>query len=506
MVLVEGAGGDGVTLDTSVAVPNANAGPAEQVAAAILGTRESVLEGAHRLGSVGVAWTDHGDGARLREVLQANGIHDVVMVSELHAASALAQAVGRRTGCTRIALFLLERDDVTLAVVRTVDGAVVAVHSRALHTADAVEELREMVAGLERTAEPPDAVFLMGAGRDMATLASSIAEATALPVHGPDDADLALARGAALAAATRPRFEAATVGVVAQSAGPTSGGFSAATVAGVTQLAAAGYLAPLGYSAVVPDGDDEEIEADDVPGAQAPAEAADKPFLLVGSMLATIFVVGVAALLISLVRISPAVEQRPEPGEPRTPPAPAAAQISTPAQPSIETIEAPRPVVQEAPRTVYVPAPVRQAPAPVVLPAPAPAAPVPAVAPEPVVVPEQIPAVPAPVVPPIVFAPIIPLLPPLLQPSIQVPVPVAPRAPVSSAPSAPTTAPAPSVTSAPASTATAAAPLPSSAAAVPSADAPAPDAGQRPRRGGSGSDSGPGSQGPLWPLWPTFGR
>ncbi|HPZ94407.1 MAG TPA: hypothetical protein PK871_05760, partial [Mycobacterium sp.] len=273
MVLVEGADGGGVTLDSNVVdVPIGDAGhsgAAEQVVAAILGTRESVDEGAHRLAAIGVAWTDHADGRRLRQALRADDISDVVMVSELHAASALAQAVGRTIGYERTALLFVEASDpdpagavarrltVTMAVVRTVDGAVVAVQTRASNADDIAADLQDVVAALELAAEPPQAVFLIGAGLDVAALSARIAEGTPLPVHAPDDADLALARGAALAAAGTPRFEAETVAVAAGSAGSTGRfGSAADTVAGATQMAPAGYMAPLGYSAVIDDDDD----------------------------------------------------------------------------------------------------------------------------------------------------------------------------------------------------------------------------------------------------------
>ena len=54
-----------------------------------------------------------------------------------------------------------------------------------------------------------------------------------LPVHAPADGDLALARGAALAAASTPRYEASTVGMMS----------SGDTAADITQMAAAGYMA-----------------------------------------------------------------------------------------------------------------------------------------------------------------------------------------------------------------------------------------------------------------------
>lgn len=517
MVLVEGDNGDGVTVDTSVF-----RGPDDVIAqalGAIEGTRDSAADGGHRLASIGVAWTDHAQAARLRDALRANGIDDVVMVSELHAAGALAQAIGATTGAQRTALLFLEQDIATLAVVRTSDGAVVGVRSHSLHTTDAVAELQAMVAACEGTQEPPEAVFVVGSGVDVAAVAAQISELTALPVHAPGDADFALARGAALAAAGTPRYEAATVGI-APADDLTA---SDLTAAGITQL---GYLGPLGYSAVPDDDDDDDARpADDgderYSDPVSARDAADqKPFLLVGSALASIFVVGVVSLVISLaVSIRPTAEQRPDTGGDAPVPALRAPSLAP------ETIEAPVPVVQQAPRTVIVQrpdAPVVQRPdAPVIAVAPpAPAAlPTPAAVPAiPAAPPAVIPApaaVPAPVIPPAMLAPILPaLLPPIFQPPVRstpwprypsttsVPAyPTYPSYPTSSPPSGiPTTTAPPSTTYAPTQ-------IPTQTPTQTEAQTPSQESGDS---GDSGAPDGSvytpptASTTPVWPPWPGF--
>ena len=546
MVLVEGENADGVSLDhnavniTPVA-ESAMSGAPQQVLDAILGTRDGAAEGGHRLTAVGVAWTDHADAAQLRQSLRRHRLEDVILVSELHAASALAQAIGQTVGCQRTALLFIENETATVAVVRTADGAVVRVTSRSLLGSDVVAELRGMVAGLDTGDEPAQAVYMMGSGVDIAMLRPDVAAATHLPVHAPADGDLALARGAALAAASTPRYEASTVGMMS----------SEDTAAGITQMAAAGYMAPLGYSAV-PDEDDADLLAYETPEIEVPAEAPDrKPFLLVGSAVSAIFVAGVAALAISLaVVIRPTGDQRPEPpGTPVAPsaPAPAPAQAKAPAPPAApETIQAPVPVVQEAPRTVFV-APPAAAPAPQPAAAPAappppaaapaapppPAAPAPAPAPEPAPAPPPPPPAPAPAPAPAPSAPIVVpvpiVIPPIFQPPVrQFPVPRTPRttqpSPTYPTPSptypstppptysAPPTYTAPSQPSYPTSTPPVtmyptypANPAPASQA--PSADSGSSGSGSSGSQSGSG-DSGSGdsgssrSRGPLWPLWP----
>ncbi|HNM85485.1 MAG TPA: hypothetical protein PKI77_13280, partial [Mycobacterium sp.] len=339
IVLVEGENADGVTVDHDVfdivSDPSSATAP-EQVVAAILGTRESAAEGGHRLTATGVAWRDHDDAARLREALAAQHIDDVMLVSELHAAGALAQVAGRAVGYRRTALMFLDGDTATLAVVDTTDGAITRAESQDLHTEDATARLTSMVSALEDLPEPPQGVFVVGSGLSVSALKLQLESATSLPVIAPDEAGLALARGAALASARAPQFEAATV-----AAGHAHDGDDG-TTAGAVALA---------YSQEGPDPEDLALADEPIavqPVAVGPVNPpARKPFLLVGSAMTALFVVGVAALVISLaVSIRPTVDQRPNPAESavvatHTPP-PVAAVPPAPAAPPAppETIPA----------------------------------------------------------------------------------------------------------------------------------------------------------------------
>jgi hypothetical protein len=292
----------------------------------------------------------------------------------------------------------------------------------------------------------------VGSGVDVEALKTLVAVGTTLPVHIPEDAALALARGAALAAVNAPRYDASTVGLapndVTVGLAPHD---DTSTVAGIiTQQAAIGYMAPRGYSAM----SDEPSSADpveslaDLTEMAVDSEPDRDPFLRVGSVLLSLFVIGVFALVASLViTIRPAADQ---PADPDQSAAVSSVQPPVPAAP--ETIANPLPVVQEAPvlappRVVappaFVPAPAAelvpqaQIPAPA---APVPAAPAPVVpapvAPAPVA---PVPVAPAPVV---VVPPILPqLLPQLLPQILQPPVrsAPAPRSPVTSSAPAPST-------------------------------------------------------------------
>jgi hypothetical protein len=428
MVLVEGEKADGVTVDhdafdVNTADGSATSNAADQVVAAVLGTQESAAASGHHLKSIGVAWTHHSDAAALRDALTARGIEDVMLVSATHAASSLAQAVGRAIGYDTTALLFIEKDTATLSVVQTEDGSVVKVVSRDLHDSDAMAVFTEMAQSVESADSPPQGLFIVGSGVDAAAVKAHLENLVALPISAPDEPELALARGAALASANAPEMEASTAGLAYSQDGTTAASVYPELAGAATQLAgvatavapvgaAAAYSDALAYSDEIPEADPEPLYEDET----------RKPFLLVGSALTSIFVVGVVALVISLaVSIRPTADQRPSPGDTpvipsqvapapiheAAPPAPAPAPAAPPVAPPAETIKAPMPVVQQAPaqapRTVFVerPAPVQAAPAP----APAPAA-----------VPDPVPAAPIPT--PVPAAPVdpIPAAPPVYNP------------------------------------------------------------------------------------------
>ena len=416
LVLVEGVQGDGEivdhdTFDVAASDGSATSSAAAQVVAAVLGTLESAREGGHQLKAIGVTWSDHAAAADLRDALAAHGINDVNMVSELHAAGELAQTAGRAVGYESTALLFLDRDTATLSVVQTDDGSIVKVLSRSLHSTDAMAVLAEMAAAVEAQDAPPQGMFVVGSGVDVASVKSHLQSLVSMPVNAPEESGLALARGAAIAAAGAPAFDASTVGLAYSQDpdGVTAGNDYPGLAGADTQIRPVGAAVPF-----VADDDYPELE---------PVDEGRKPFLLVGSALTSVFVIGVVALVISLaVSIRPTADQRPDPGQAAIPSAfaapPAAAPLPevalppppapAPVAPPPETIKAPIPVVQEqkqAPRQVYVedppaaPAPAPQAP--VVIPDP-PAAPPPA----------PVPAFVPPVIPP-------PLLPNIFNPPQQ---------------------------------------------------------------------------------------
>ena len=316
MVLVESEQADGRTIEHDVFdVPaitgGAIANASDQVVAAILGTRESALAGGHRLVATGVTWSEHAEAAVLRRALCARGVEDVALASELHAAGALAEAVGRAVGYETTALMFIERATATLAVVKTADGAIVKVVSRKLHSADALAVLAEMVTGLHAHKSRPQGIFIVGAGMDVTPVKAHMEDVVPLPVIAPAEPELALARGAALAAARAPRSDGSTVGL-AYSQDPD----------GATDVAAPPVL------------------IDD-------ARHDRNALLLVGSSLTALFVAGMLALVISLaVSIRPTASQRPSTGANTVVPSAAAPAPHSAAPETQSPLALPRPDAQ----------------------------------------------------------------------------------------------------------------------------------------------------------------
>ena len=398
--LVEGEKADGVIVDHDVFDITAVDGSAtsrasDEVIATILGTQESAIDAGHHLVSIGVTWMDRTEAAALREGLVARGLEDVLLVSELHAAAALAQAVGRAVGYDKTGLMFVERETATLAVVETADGSVVKVLRESLHGGDAIAAVADMVSDSNIEESQAQGLLVVGSGIDVAAVRGHVTDLVAVPVIAPEEPHLALARGAALASASAPRYDPSTIGVAYSQ---DSDGTTA------HQIFMADLLHRDGAFRVAADIDS---TIDDVPERS-------KPFLLVGSSLTAVFVAGMMALTIAVaVNIRPTADQ----GSEAIPVGTAATPPGVRSAPPTVAKQVPAPVV--APATAAPPlarlaiAQLKDLPAPappqvlVRNAAPAPAAPPPA-PPPPVVVPPAIP-------PPIILFPA-PWNPPILLP------------------------------------------------------------------------------------------
>lgn len=436
MVLVEGENADGLTVDkddfdVATVDDSANSGAADQVIAAILGTRESAAEGDHHLASTGVTWTDPVEAAALRDALAAHKVENVMLVSAFLAAAALAQTAGSAVGYAHTGLLFVEPDTATLAIVDTADGSIVDVRRQPLRSADAPTTLTEMMDGLDTLNGRPDGVFVVGCGVDVAAIRPQLATATALPVSGPEDPETALARGAALASANSPLFASSTTALAYSQVHDwtTAERIDVSADTGLTEIRA--------YSIAADDdafaGADAELSADE-------NDYGRRPFLVALSVM-MVFFAGILALVVSLaVAVRPAVSQQPSPRGNLVVPA---QQVPAPPPASLNQIEPPVRESQPIPDAIPAapaPAPAASAPAPVHVPAasvpapnapaPAPEAPAPApdaLAPVPAApapapaAPAPVPIAPVPVPVPVPMVPLAPRLPPVFNPPVQSP-------------------------------------------------------------------------------------
>ncbi|MCG5433253.1 hypothetical protein LV457_13290 [Mycobacterium sp. MYCO198283] len=202
LVLVDGQHAEGEILDREafeVQGSDTASRAAEQVAAAVLRARELESDG-YRLHAIGVTWSEDAsnEATLLIKSLTQSGYDNVVPVRLPEASEAFAQGIGEVLGHDRIAVCVVELDAAIAAVVDTAYGAVQSAVSPSLPTVELADWLAEVLAEPDWDA---DALVLVGTGTDCDKLKAALAPMVSLPVFAPADAELALARGAALASA-----------------------------------------------------------------------------------------------------------------------------------------------------------------------------------------------------------------------------------------------------------------------------------------------------------------
>ncbi len=445
LVVIEGQDADGVTVEQDefeVAAAGGDsmaAGAVDQVLAAIGGTREGALAGGYQLMSTGVTWTDPTGVGALRETMARHGMGSVMLVSPLLAAAALAQTVGSALDYEHIAMLFVEPETATLAVVDVNDGSIGDLHRQQLASPrhePLATELAAMVAGINARGARADGVFLIGCGADIVAVKPALEAATPLEVTAPEEPEMALARGAALASANAPLFASSTA-ALAYALDPGTGEVSPRPL-GPTYLDVWGnaHGDALAYSAVA--------DEDDVSPRRR------RPMFLAGSALAGIAAVVAGVVLFSLTsdrpgsnapqnpRVSvgapakqlpaqaPSAPPQAQPPAPTTPPPPAPATPPPPPTAVAAPQPAPPAAEQPAPQTQVKPRPA----APVYR---APTRPAPQYTPAPVQRPAPAPPPAAPPPPPPAAPPPAPAMPPLTMylhfPFVTVPIPINPPPP-----------------------------------------------------------------------------
>lgn len=216
VVLVEGQDDDGVTLDGesfevrrrghSTAVETS-----AQAAAAVLRTEAVAADLGRRVHSIGVTWSDDADteASLLLKSLSDSGFDNIVPVRLSEATDALARRIAHVLGFRTTAVCVIEPEQLIALVVamgHDPDSAS-AVQTAVNHTVVTEDDLVGWLSSVFAKADwEPEALVLVGSAEDLDGLLPVLEEALAVPVFSPDEARLALARGAALACAQPGEF------------------------------------------------------------------------------------------------------------------------------------------------------------------------------------------------------------------------------------------------------------------------------------------------------------
>jgi hypothetical protein len=195
-VLVEGATGEGAPIDRGQFQVD---GLDADFLLDLLLNQDVVAES--QLHAVGVTWTNEAAVAAgaVLDALAERGLRNVVAVSDNDAAAALASGVADITGHDAVAVCVIEPDSALVALVTT-DAVTVDRIERPLDRADALELTSSVITLLDVDDRRPEAIFVVGSD-DVDVIVSSFEAISETPVFSASEADLALARGAALASA-----------------------------------------------------------------------------------------------------------------------------------------------------------------------------------------------------------------------------------------------------------------------------------------------------------------
>ncbi|MGE2722531.1 DUF7159 family protein, partial [Mycolicibacterium celeriflavum] len=215
LVLVEGQGADGATVDRDAIeiLPTRRSSPrhtSDEAAAAVLRAETTAAARGHRLHTIGVTWSDDAEteAALLLRSLRECGFDNVVAVQLPEASEALAWGVADLIGNEVTAVCVIEYEAVIALVVHTREGAV---QTAVNHSIDSEESLIRWLNTVFTKADwRPEALVLVGSGADLDAIMPRLETVLSVPVFAPAEAELALARGAALASADSGQPVAAT--------------------------------------------------------------------------------------------------------------------------------------------------------------------------------------------------------------------------------------------------------------------------------------------------------
>ena len=348
-VLVEGTTGEGATVDRGSFDFDVEVEPDD-----LLNVVLADVAADSPLHAIGVTWTNEVEevASGVLAALTARGYDNAFAISEIEAGDVLAAGIADITEYDDVAVCIVEPDAAVVAMVNT-DGVTVDRIARPLDGADAVELPSSVIAVLELNAWRPAAIFVVGSARDLDLVTSTLGDVTESPVFSAAEADLALARGAALASARAVNTLDPKRTRVPARIGALASVIVAAVVTFVVSISAAVGLSLTG---------DRDSAPQAAPAADGPAAVAEE--------------VPPAARKVTTAEARPVIAQTIVVAAPPPPAAPAAEPVHEPPAyvPPAPAYTAPEPASTPPPAYVPPPAPVYTPPppAPVYVPPPKP--------------------------------------------------------------------------------------------------------------------------------------
>lgn len=208
LVLVEGRDADGETVDREAIeiLPARRSSPrqvSDEAAAAVLRAEALATDLGHRVHAIGVTWSDdaEAEASLLIRSLSECGFDNVLPVHLREASEALAWGVADAIGNEVTAVCVIDCDTVIALVVNTREGTLQSAVNRAIGTEESL--IRWLSTVFAKADWRPEALILVGSGAALDTLIPRLETVLSVPVFAPTEAEMALARGAALTSAHR---------------------------------------------------------------------------------------------------------------------------------------------------------------------------------------------------------------------------------------------------------------------------------------------------------------
>lgn len=206
LVLVEGNEGDG----TAVEHDAFEIASSDDAAAAIMRSEALAATRGLRLKSIGVTWSEDvgREASMLMRTLSESGFDNIVPVALPEATEALARGIADALGYRTTAVCAIEPDTVIALIVHNMEIADGAVHTAFNHSIDSDDSLISWLSTVFTRADwQPEALVVVGSAGDFGEVMRRLQDALSVPVFSPAEAELALARGAAMASAHTAEFE-----------------------------------------------------------------------------------------------------------------------------------------------------------------------------------------------------------------------------------------------------------------------------------------------------------